>query len=268
MRARQGAGGVEIDAVREERFGDGDRALIAGAGAGAVAEVGARRMALRVTDLDVGRRQLALQRAIVGGFARQRIEVADRRANHHAARLGRARDVHDRVVDVEDERLRQPAHVGESAFGARRAPPRQSAPARRWRPSRRRAARSTAAAALRAPCDDAARAGRARRRANVRARRSDAACDDARDRRRADRPSRSGSDRSGLERARDNRIEIAVEPRREAGRGRRARGGTRRRIGTFGGRDRRSGCPGDRSSSCARSAAGRAARQHVRPLDP
>ena len=100
------------------RAGQGNRALVAANRAGRIADVGAGRIALGVAGPDEGAGQLALQAGIVRGLARQALERLKGALHDQLPRRGRARHVVDGVVDVEDERGSQGAHVVEAALGA------------------------------------------------------------------------------------------------------------------------------------------------------
>ena len=57
--------------------------------------------------------------AVAGGFLRERPEVLQRAAHDELARRGGARQVPDRVVELEEKRARELAHVLEAAVRAR-----------------------------------------------------------------------------------------------------------------------------------------------------
>ena len=67
-----------------------------------------------------GDRAFANDQAIVGGLARQIVQVFQRRADHARARLGRTGQLFDLVVNVEEERVGQVAHLLKPALGAAR----------------------------------------------------------------------------------------------------------------------------------------------------
>ena len=96
--------------------------------AGGIAEVGAKRGALGRADLQIGGRQLARQRRIVAGVLAQALEVDERGLHDRLARIGRARQALDPIVDVEHERVGQRSNLLESTFGAAapRTAPRQA----------------------------------------------------------------------------------------------------------------------------------------------
>ena len=72
--------------------------------------------ALRVADLQERRRQFAPQGHVVLRVARELLEIVRRGLDHQRPRLRRARGARDRVVHVEQERVRQLPHVLEPAL--------------------------------------------------------------------------------------------------------------------------------------------------------
>src|SRR5262245_16086580 len=120
--------GVSISQYAEQRiirssagaefFGDLHAPEITLQRGGRLTEVCAIRIALHVTDSKVGRHQFLLQRSVAFGFLREAVEIFERGLDEHLARFGRAWQVLNLIVKVEEEGVGQFAHLRETAFSA------------------------------------------------------------------------------------------------------------------------------------------------------
>src|SRR5262249_13907926 len=74
---------------------------------------------LNVADLAVGDRQLLVEIVIAGAFARKLVEISKRAHHQQLTRGGRAVQILDGIVQLEQQRVRELAHAREIALGAR-----------------------------------------------------------------------------------------------------------------------------------------------------
>ena len=120
VRGHQVTGGRAIPlGGRDQGLADRDLLAIARQGPCRVAEVGPERVALDVADLLIGRRQLGLEHRIAARLPGEAVQVLERLLHHELARRCRARQVVDGLFELEQELVRQPAHVREPRLGAR-----------------------------------------------------------------------------------------------------------------------------------------------------
>ena len=101
----------------DDRLEQRDRLAIACERGRRVTLAGGIGLALHARDFLVSRCQLELERGVAAGFLRQRVEVLERIADEDLARVGRAGQLLDGVVDVEQQRVREPAHAREVPLG-------------------------------------------------------------------------------------------------------------------------------------------------------